>query len=76
MNVTQDHDPGDEDRSPNGPWCSRCGDAFDDIERQCPNPAPGRPYYDCGCGRGGHMFDAAEVVTVRRMTSADRCSRR
>lgn len=50
-----DHDPGDEDRTPAGPWCSRCGDAFDGPERDCPNPAPGRPY--CECGRGGHMFD-------------------
>lgn len=37
-----------------GPWCDRCGDAFDGPERPCPRPAPGRPYYDCG--RGGHMF--------------------
>ncbi len=50
-----DHDPGDEDRRPDGPWCSRCGDAFEGPERPCPNPASGRPYVDCG--RGGHMFD-------------------
>jgi hypothetical protein len=50
------HDTGDEDRRPIfiGPWCDRCGDAFDGPERQCPKPAPGRPYVDCG--RGGHMF--------------------
>lgn len=55
-----DHDPGDEDRSSNGPWCVRCGDAFEAPERDCPNPAPGRPYVDCG--RGGHMFSAREPV--------------
>lgn len=39
------HDPGDEDRRPIllGPWCDRCGDAFDGPERDCPRPAPGRP---------------------------------
>lgn len=37
-----------------GPWCDRCGDAFDGPERDCPRPAPGRPYNECG--RGGHMF--------------------
>lgn len=54
--VVEDHDPGDEDRRPIlvGPWCERCGDAFDAPERPCPRPAPGRPYYECG--RGGHMF--------------------
>lgn len=52
------HDPGDEDRTPGPPWCSRCGDAFDDPERPCPNPAPGREYVECG--RGGHMFDMKE----------------
>lgn len=51
-----DHDPGDEDRSPDGPWCVRCGDALGAPERDCPNPAPGQPYVDCG--RGGHMFSA------------------
>lgn len=56
-----DHDPGDEDRRPDGPWCDRCGDAFDGPERDCPTPAPGRPYVDCG--RGGHMFRLEERLT-------------
>lgn len=58
QNDGADHDPGDEDRRPTGPWCSRCGDAFDGPERDCPNPAPGRPYVDCG--RGGHIFDRSD----------------
>jgi hypothetical protein len=37
-----------------GPWCENCGDAFTGPERDCPKPAPGRPYKECG--RGGHMF--------------------
>lgn len=49
-----EHDPGDEDRRPDGPWCNRCGDAFEGPERQCPDPKMGRPLVDCG--RGGHMF--------------------
>ena len=53
-----DHDHGDEDRRPTGPWCSRCGDAFDGPVRDCPMPAPGRPFVDCG--RGGHMFDRSD----------------
>jgi hypothetical protein len=40
--------------SPAGPWCENCGDAFTGPERDCPQPAPGRPYKECG--RGGHMF--------------------
>lgn len=51
-------DPGDEDRRPVGPWCSRCGDAFDEPLRDCPNPALGKPFVDCGVG--GHMFDRVE----------------
>jgi len=40
-----------------GPKCRQCGDAFaGDEERNCPNPAPGKPLIDCG--RGGHIFDA------------------
>jgi hypothetical protein len=56
--VEDNHDPGDEDRSPDGPWCSVCGDAFEGPERDCPNPKSGWPYVDCG--RGGHMFDRNE----------------
>jgi hypothetical protein len=37
-----------------GPWCENCGDAFTGPERDCPKPAAGRPYKECG--RGGHMF--------------------
>jgi hypothetical protein len=39
---------------PAGPWCENCGDAFTGPERDCPKPAKGRPYKECG--RGGHMF--------------------
>lgn len=58
------HDPGDEDRRPVllGPWCERCGDAFDGPERACPRPAPGRPYVDSG--RGGHMFGLTVEPTI------------
>ncbi len=38
-----------------GPKCRACGDS-DDTERDCPQPAPGVPFVDCG--RGGHYFDA------------------
>jgi thymidylate synthase (FAD) len=38
-----------------GPKCRQCGDLFTDEERDCPNPAPGRPLVDSG--RGGHVFD-------------------
>jgi len=41
--------------------CSNCGDAFDGPERDCPKPAPGRPFVDCG--RGGHMFNVAATGT-------------
>jgi hypothetical protein len=40
--------------SPAGPWCENCGDAFTGPKRDCPKPAKGRPYKECG--RGGHMF--------------------
>ena len=56
--MSANHDPGDEDRRPTGPRCSRCGDAFDGPVRDCPKPAPGRPFVDCG--RGGHMLDRSD----------------
>lgn len=54
--FSPDHDPGDEDRKEVflGPWCSKCGQAFDAPSLPCPTPHPGTPYIDCG--RGGHMF--------------------
>lgn len=64
MTAHDFHDPGDEDRRPIfvGPWCERCGDAFDGPERPCPHPHPGEPYVDCG--RGGHMFRLTTEPTL------------
>lgn len=59
-----DHDPGDEDRSYDGPWRVRCGDAFEAPERPCPNPAAPMDRWLKDCGRGGHMLSAREPVGI------------
>ncbi len=53
-----------------GPWCYRCGDAFFDPERPCPNPKLGKPYVDCG--RGGHMFTLTERPASKHPGNPDK----